>query len=175
MTQGRGFKMATSEKPNGSQSKLLILVAVIVVIVIVGLFLVLRSPETAADAVRELPDQTLRIETAAGEEIELTVKNASLFEGKTSGFNDVDADVVNTTVLFVSTAFSATSVIEVRDLKAPIEIAFFTAEGDFMEMHRFSEGASEEFAPTGRYMHLLEARAGFFEEQGIGEGSSLLL
>ncbi len=167
--------MSVSEKPKAKQSKLLIPVAAIVVVaVIVGLFLVMRSPETQTDAVRNLPDETLRIETAAGDEIELTVKDASLFEGKFSGFNGVDAEVVNTTVLFVSTAFSATSLIEVRDLKAPIEIAFFADAGDFKEIRSFSEGASEEFAPDGRYKYLIEARAGFFEENGIGEGSSLV-
>lgn len=167
--------MAASERSKTKQSKLLILIGVIIVVVAVGLFFVLRSPETGTDAVRALPEETMRIETAAGEEVELTVKDASLFEGKFSGFNGVDADVVNTTVLFVSTAFSATSLITVQDLKAPIEMAFFTDDGDFMEMRSFPEGASEEFAPEGRYKYLIEARAGFFEEHGIGEGSSLML
>ncbi len=170
--------MSVSEKPIVKQSKPPILVAVIVIVVvavIVGLFLVTRSSETGTDAVRNLPEETLRIQTAAGDELQLTVKDASLFEGKFSGFNDVDADVVNTTVLFVSTAFSATSLIEVRDLKAPIEMAFFTDAGDFMEIRSFSAGAAEEFAPEGRYRYLIEARAGFFEEHGIGEGSSLVL
>ncbi len=167
--------MATSEKPKAKQSKLLILIGVIVVVVIVGLFLVLRGPETGTDAVRALPDETLRIETAEGDEIELTVKDASLFEGKFSGFNGVDADVVNTTVLFVSTAFSATSRITVQDLEAPIDMAFFSGEGDFMEMRSFSVGTAEEFAPEGRYRYLIEAKAGFFDEHGIGEGSSLVL
>ncbi len=163
------------EKAKTPKKKTLIIGAAGVLVVAVILILVFRGTSSPTQIVRDLPEETLRVRTAAGDTRELTVKDASLFEGKQSGFTGVDPEVVESTVLFVATQFSATSEITVSDIEASIDIAFFTDTGEFMEIRRFPAGVESRYRPDGRYKYILEARAGFLAEFGIGPGSSLEL
>lgn len=162
------------EKAKTPKKKMMIIGAAGVLVVAVILILVFRGTGSPTQTVRDLPEETLRVRTAEGDTRELTVKDASHFEGKQSGFTGVEPEVVGSTVLFVATQFSATSEIIVSELEAPIDIAFFTDTGEFMEISRFVAGVESRYRPEGRYRYILEARAGFLEEFGIGPGSTLV-
>ena len=163
------------EKTKTPKKKIVIIGAAGVLVVVLILFFAFRGTGSPTQTVRDLPEQPLSVRTADGEVRELIVKNASHFEGKQSGFTGVASEVVGSTVLFVATQFSATSEITVSDLEAPIDIAFFSDTGEFMEISRFVAGVESRHRPEGRYKYILEARAGFLTENGIGPGSSLVL
>ena len=62
-----------------------------------------------------------------------------------------------------------------RNVSAPLDIAFAKASGRVFAILRMEPSATTTWGPMGFYRYAIEARAGFFGEHGIVPGDTVLL
>ncbi len=166
--------MSANETSKGGSNRKYVIAAAVIVVIAAVVVVVFGGRDPATELVRGLPEETLTVEAADGTAVEITVSNASGTEARNTGFNGVDAEVVADTVLFIETAHSATSPLQVENLNAAIELAFFDADGELLNVFEAEPEEERSITPQERYKYVLLAQSGFFEEQGIGEESQLL-
>jgi len=58
---------------------------------------------------------------------------------------------------------------------APLDIAFIKADGRIFSILRMDPSPTKLYGPMGTFRFALEARAGFYESQGIRQGESRLV
>lgn len=95
---------------------LIIVVAVGIIVAVAGLWLLFGRGDRVTQAIREMVDATVTLETGAGELVQLEVKLAGSSEARTRGFKGVDPEVVEETILYMETPFDATVAHRTEDV-----------------------------------------------------------
>ena len=157
------------------KKKTLIIIAVGIVVVVAGLWLLFGRGDPVTQAIREMVDATVTLETGAGELVQLEVKLAGSSEARTRGLKGVDPEVVEENILYMEYPFNATVAHRTEDVQTAIDMAFFDSEGQLLVIFSAEPGESVGYRPKEPYQYVLMARSGRFEEEGIDEESRLRL
>ena len=152
------------------KKKTLIIIAVGIVVVVAGLWLLFGRGDPVTQAIREMVDATVTLETGAGELVQLEVKLA-----RTRGLKGVDPEVVEENILYMEYPFNATVAHRTEDVQTAIDMAFFDSEGQLLAIFSAEPGEPVGYRPKEPYQYVLMARSGRFEEEGIDEESRLRL
>jgi uncharacterized membrane protein (UPF0127 family) len=157
------------------KKKTLIIIAVGIVVVVAGLWLLFGRGNPVNQAIREMVDATVTLETGAGELVQLEVKLAGSSEARTRGFKGVDPEVVEKHILYMEYPFDATVAHRTENVQTAIDMAFFDSEGQLLAIFSAEPGEPVGYRPKEPYQYVLMARLGRFEEEGIDEESRLRL
>lgn len=123
---------------------------------------------------RKMEVTEITLATAAGREIRLAVRLADEQDEQLAGFQHIGRKVMaRSSILFVFPQ-EISGKFHMRNVLAPLDIAFIKADGEILSMMRMDPGP-ELYGPEGAFQYALEAPAGFFAEQGITVGSRLVL
>jgi uncharacterized membrane protein (UPF0127 family) len=123
---------------------------------------------------------TIRLVDDEGKTFAVEVKIAKSAEERQAGFQDIDPEVIeNTLILFVFSEDTNSS-FHMERVRAPLAIAFIAEDGeilDIQEMHINQHGMSRTantYGPSQPFRYALEARAGFFRDHRVSPGKGFL-
>ncbi|MFW5976619.1 MAG: hypothetical protein ACOCQS_01595 [Bacillota bacterium] len=125
----------------------------------------------ATTAVLELPDGQILIENENNDEIELEVKIGS----NATNLTGVNPEVLEETVIYITSRYSASAAKVYEDIETDIEVAFFGPDGSILEIYEIPANSSETITPDERYQHVLIATSGFFEENDISVNNESII
>jgi uncharacterized membrane protein (UPF0127 family) len=122
-----------------------------------------------------MPTRTLVIQASAIRRIPISVKLAATGEARWAGFQCATRDEIQTTVIVFDFRTEVQGKFHMRNVRAPLDIAFAKESGRIFSTLRMRPSPAKEYGPPGPFRYAIEARAGFFEENGILVGYSLVL
>lgn len=105
-----------------------------------------------------------------GEAFQITVRIADTPELRRAGFTRNGVQTIEENVLLYVYAADTLERHNVQRVKAPLDMAFFRADGSLIQINRTRVNATTSYGPTGpgnRYRYVLVAPAGFFGRQGV--------
>lgn len=95
-----------------------------------------------------------------------------------AGYQFICPEVVARTAILFRYAAPGAGRFHMRNVKAPLDIAFFDARGDLfqaMAMRPYQDGAEILYGPMRAFQYALEARRGFLREKHLAAGDSKLI
>jgi zinc transport system permease protein len=107
--------------------------------------------------------------------VAVRVKVAETSEQKAAGFQcSTPQEIQNTLILFdfgreIHTQF------HMQNVPAALDIAFVKADGKIFSILKMDPSPTALYGPMGDFRFALEARAGFYESQGVRQGEARLL
>lgn len=117
----------------------------------------------ATQRILDLPEGSITIENAEGEEINISVKIGN----SGTSFAGVDPEVIEDNVIYYSSNFPASAQRTFQEVSVAMEIARFDAEGEIKEIHEVPANTETTITPQEAYQHTLIAPSGFFEDNNI--------
>jgi hypothetical protein len=130
-------------------------------------------------ALRLSPSETPEFDKMHSEEIEMdgltmTVKVADVPPEWSAGFQNVPPDVIEQTALLFVYPSAENRTFHMRNVAAPLDIAFADSDGIIFQIQRMELGDTL-YSSNQPTMYALEAAAGFFSEHNITEGSKVYI
>jgi zinc transport system permease protein len=107
--------------------------------------------------------------------VAIRVKVAETSEQAAAGFQcSTSQEIQNTLILFdfgreIHTQF------HMQNVPAALDIAFVKADGNIFSILKMDPSPTALYGPMGNFRFALEARAGFYESQGVRQGEARLL
>lgn len=149
-----------------------IIFGVVILLIIWILWSIFGGPNTVTQNILKLPEATIQIVNEGEEEIELQVR----VNNTGAEFAGVRESLIEETVLYHATAYSASASIEVNKVKVPLALALFEENGNLINIYKVKAGEQKTITPEGRYKYTLMAEDGYFAEKGISmeNGSKIL-
>jgi len=95
-----------------------------------------------------------------------------------AGYQFICPAVIARTAILFQYAAPGAGRFHMRNVKAPLDIAFFDAAGEMfqaMEMRPYDDGAEVLYGPMQKFQYALEARRGFLREKRLRAGASRLI
>jgi uncharacterized membrane protein (UPF0127 family) len=148
-----------------------------------------QNPSNAGSAERpqttpefdHMQERTIELVNDAGQVLPVVARIADEPQEQAAGFQFIAPEVIaHSQILFVF-ADDRLSRFHMRNVEAPLDIAFIASDGTFLDIELMQPDPS----PPGRFQHLygpdrpfrlaLEARAGFFKEHQLSAGKARLL
>ena len=132
------------------------------------------QPSYLPPAYLNLATATVSLQSADGPGAILPVRIADNSSSRLVGFRDVGEDALaNQFLLYAQSRQTTTRVsYNLENVRVPLELAAFDAEGNFVAMLTTSPGETR-ISVAEPHRWLLAAKAGTFTHYGIGEGMSL--
>ena len=157
-----------------------LLLGILIIALIAGGYygVTVRSESRVSRALARMPDGTIELINDSGENITLNVRIAETSGDRSTGFKGSGSLTVENTVIFVRYNINTIAGHTMENVRAPLDIAFFSQEGDLIEVVQTEMGTGERYAPADRerYRYALMARRGFMEEMGIStQGQSRII
>jgi uncharacterized membrane protein (UPF0127 family) len=109
-----------------------------------------------------------------GEMLELKVKVADEPDERAAGFQYISRSVIERSLILFVFPQETHVLFHMRNVEASLDIAFFRADGTVVDILRM-EPDNRLYGPAEAFKYALEARAGFFNEKGIGRNSRLFV
>lgn len=136
-----------------------------------------HDPECARwrSAFLNMPRRTLIVQTVENRRVSIPVKLAATDEARRAGFQCATVEEIRTTVILFDFGVEVLGAFHMRNVSAPLDIAFAKESGRIFSILRMDPSPTKEYAPMGAYRYAIEARAGFFNEKGISPGHSIFL
>lgn len=122
-----------------------------------------------------MPTRPLVMETAKGRRISVVAKVAATDEARWAGFQCARVDEIRRTVVLFDFGQEVLGEFHMRNVPAPLDIAFAKASGRVFAILRMEPSPTTTWGPLGLYRYAIEARAGFFSGHGIASGDTVLL
>ena len=148
-----------------------VLMGILIIALIAGGYyaVTVRSESRVSRALARMPAGTVELINDAGENISINVKIAETSNDRSTGFKNSGSVTVDNTVIFLRYTINTISTHTMDNVRAPLDIAFFSQEGDLIEVVQTELGTGERYAPADRvrYRYALMARRGYMEEMGI--------
>jgi hypothetical protein len=126
------------------------------------------------DAFTSMPVKMVSLESGQ-KKIALRVKLADTSERPPAGFQCATPQEIQRNLILFDFGEEILTQFHMQNVPAPLDIAFIKADGRIFAILRMEPGATALYGPMGPFRYALEARAGFFESQGIRQGSARLL
>jgi uncharacterized membrane protein (UPF0127 family) len=150
--------------------------------VVTLLLSVLVTGATASDpecprwqlALKGMPTRRVTIETGRGTVL-LSAKIADTPERQAAGFQCASRQEIQQTVILFDFGAEILTQFHMRNVPAPLDIAFAKADGGIFGILRMEPSPTALYGPLGPFRYALEARAGFFAMKGITQGAARLL
>lgn len=158
--------------------------ALVLLVVFVGAILPERSalpvkhdPGCARwrSAFLDMPTRTVVARITDTRTVRIPVKLAATNEARWAGFQCATVEEIETTVILFDFGAEVLTAFHMSNVPAPLDVAFAKESGRIFSILQMDPGSRELYGPMGRFRYALEARAGFFREQGMSLGHSILL
>jgi uncharacterized membrane protein (UPF0127 family) len=117
-----------------------------------------------------MPTRTVTIEAGARTHT-LRVKSADTPPRQAGGFQCATPEEIQHNLILFDFGHEITSQFHMNNVPAPLDIAFVKQDGRIFSILRMDPGP-RLYGPMGAFRYALEARAGFFESQGIRQGEA---
>jgi len=126
------------------------------------------------EAFAAMPIKMLTIQTG-GKTMAVRVKAADNSERQAGGFQCATPEEIQRNLILFDFGDEIVTQFHMRNVAAPLDIAFVKADGRIFSILRMDPSPSKLYGPMGTFRFALEARAGFYESQGIRQGESRLV
>jgi uncharacterized membrane protein (UPF0127 family) len=105
----------------------------------------------------------------------LRVKVAETAEQTAAGFQCATPEEIQKSLILFDFGREIYTQFHMNNVPAPLDIAFLKEDGKIFAILRMDPSPTALYGPLGNFRYALEARAGFYEGQGIRQGEALLL
>ena len=126
------------------------------------------------EAFTAMPIKMLTIQTG-GKTMAVRVKAADNSERQAGGFQCATPEEIQRNLILFDFGDEIVTQFHMRNVAAPLDIAFIKADGRIFSILRMDPSPTKLYGPMGTFRFALEARAGFYESQGIRQGESRLV
>ena len=126
------------------------------------------------EAFAGMPMRMLTIE-AGSKTIAIRVKFADTSERQAGGFQCATPEEIQRNLILFDFGQEIVTQFHMQNVRAPLDIAFIKGDGRIFAILRMDPSPSAVYGPMGAFRYALEARAGFFESQGIRQGDARLV
>ena len=126
------------------------------------------------EAFAAMPFKMLTIQ-AGGKTMAVRVKAADNSERQAGGFQCATPEEIQRNLILFDFGDEIVTQFHMRNVAAPLDIAFIKADGRIFSILRMDPSPTKLYGPMGTFRFALEARAGFYESQGIRQGESKLV
>ena len=134
------------------------------------------SPECPRwrEAFASMPSQMLTIQ-AGSRSLALRVKTADTSERQAGGFQCATVEEIQRNLILFDFGDEVVTQFHMNNVKAALDIAFVKADGRIFAILKMEPSPTNLYGPMGSFRYAIEARAGFFESQGIRQGEARLV
>ena len=123
------------------------------------------------EAFASMPTRMVTIQSG-GRTLALRVKVADTPERTAGGFQCATADEIQRHLILFDFGQEVLTQFHMNNVVAPLDIAFAKADGRIFAILRMAPSPTNLYGPMGPFRYAIEARAGFFESQGIRQGEA---
>ncbi len=99
---------------------------------------------------------------------------AASSEQQAAGFQCATPAEIDRTLILFDFGTEILTQFHMRHVPAPLDIAFVKADGRIFSILRMAPSATALYGPFGPFRWALEARAGYFQSQGVRQGAARL-
>jgi uncharacterized membrane protein (UPF0127 family) len=121
-----------------------------------------------------MPMKMLTIQAGA-KTLAVRVKAADNPERHAGGFQCATREEIQRNLILFDFGEEITTQFHMRNVPAPLDIAFIKADGRIFSILRMEPSPTRLYGPMGTFRFALEARAGFYDSQGIRQGEARLV
>ncbi len=105
----------------------------------------------------------------------LRVKAADTPERQAGGFQCATPEEIQRHLILFDFGDEILTQFHMKNVPAPLDIAFMKADGRIFSILRMEPSPTQLYGPMGTFRYAIEARAGFYESQGIRQGEARLV
>jgi uncharacterized membrane protein (UPF0127 family) len=103
------------------------------------------------------------------------VKVAETSEQGAAGFQCSTSQEIQQTLILFDFGQEIYTQFHMQNVPAALDIAFVKADGNIFSILKMDPSPTALYGPMGNFRFALEARAGFYESQGVRQGEARLL
>lgn len=126
------------------------------------------------DAFAGMPMKMLTIQAGA-KTLAVRVKAADTPERQAGGFQCATPQEIQRNLILFDFGEEIATQFHMKNVPAPLDIAFIKADGRIFSILRMEPSPTQLYGPMGTFRYALEARAKFYEQQGIRQGEARLV
>lgn len=126
------------------------------------------------EAFAGMPLRMLTVQAGA-KTLALRVKAADTPDRQAGGFQCATPQEINRNLILFDFGDEILTQFHMRNVPAPLDIAFIKADGRIFSILRMDPSPTQLYGPMGPFRYAIEARAGFYESQGIRQGEARLV
>jgi uncharacterized membrane protein (UPF0127 family) len=122
--------------------------------------------------------ERILLQVGGGAQVVLDVRVADDNSERAGGFQHVCPEIIDNTLILFRYPAEVRGRFHMQNVKAPLDIAFFDAEGraiSIQRMETYRNASRPLYGPDKPFQFALEARAGFFGALGINESNTRML
>jgi len=121
-----------------------------------------------------MPVKMLTIQTGA-KALAIRAKTADSPEQHAGGFQCATPEEIQRNLILFDFGDEIVTQFHMKNVPAPLDIAFIKADGRIFSILRMDPSPTRLYGPMGPFRYALEARAGFYDSQGIHQGQARLV
>ena len=121
-----------------------------------------------------MPVRMVTLQTGA-KTVAVRVKVAETSEQTAAGFQCSTPQEIQQTLILFDFGREIYSQFHMQNVPAALDIAFVKADGNIFSILKMDPSPTALYGPMGSFRFALEARAGFYESQGVRQGEARLL
>ncbi|HXJ81397.1 MAG TPA: DUF192 domain-containing protein [Candidatus Methylomirabilis sp.] len=126
------------------------------------------------EAFATMPVKMLTIQAGA-KTLAIRAKTADSSERQAGGFQCATPTEIQRNLILFDFGEEIVTQFHMRNVPAPLDIAFMKADGRIFSILRMDASPTQLYGPMGPFRYALEARAGFYDSQGIRQGEARLV
>ena len=126
------------------------------------------------EAFAGMPFKMLTLQ-AGTKTLALRVKAADNSERQAGGFQCATPEEIQRNLILFDFGDEIVTQFHMRNVRAPLDIAFIKADGRIFSILKMAPSETQLYGPMGTFRYALEARAGFYDSQGIRQGEARLV
>jgi uncharacterized membrane protein (UPF0127 family) len=126
------------------------------------------------NAFAAMPTKMLTIQAGA-KTLAVRVKAADNPERQAGGFQCATPEEIQRNLILFDFGEEIATQFHMKNVPAPLDIAFIKADGRIFSILRMEPSPTRLYGPMGTFRYALEARADFYEKQGIRQGEARLV
>ena len=126
------------------------------------------------EAFAAMPVRMVTVQTGA-KSMAIRVKVAETSEQAAAGFQCATPEEIQKTLILFDFGREIYSQFHMNNVPAPLDIAFIKGDGNIFAILKMDPSPTALYGPMGEFRFALEARAGFYESQGIKQGHARLV
>lgn len=126
------------------------------------------------EAFAGMPFKMLTLQVGA-KTVAVRVKTADNPERQAGGFQCATPEEIQRNLILFDFGDEIVTQFHMRNVPAPLDIAFIKADGRIFAILKMAPSQTQLYGPMGAFRYALEARAGFYESQGIRQGEARLV
>src|SRR5499426_666553 len=123
------------------------------------------------EAFAAMPVRMVTVQTGA-KSMAIRVKVAETSEQAAAGFQCATPQEIQKTLILFDFGREIYSQFHMNNVPAPLDIAFIKGDGNIFAILKMDPSPTALYGPMGEFRFALEARAGFYESQGIKQGEA---